>query len=208
MSFSKFFSKQARKPSGIFGRFIMSRIFEKNNADLHAFIIELLALEETDHVLDIGFGTGTLIRNMANIAKKGRIEGIDFSSAMVSIAQKKNKSHIKRGRVSLRQGSFEEMSYDDTAFDKICTANTIYFWPDIGSTLKEILRILKQGGKLIIGFADKAQLEKKSLSVDVFKFYSKDEVKNLLINAGFSGGVDIKTKPGKIFKLHCAVAVK
>jgi ubiquinone/menaquinone biosynthesis C-methylase UbiE len=100
------------------------------------------------------------------------------------------------------------MSYDDTAFDKICTANTIYFWPDIGSTLKEILRILKQGGKLIIGFADKAQLEKKSLSVDVFKFYSKDEVKNLLINAGFSGGVDIKTKPGKIFKLHCAVAVK
>jgi ubiquinone/menaquinone biosynthesis C-methylase UbiE len=149
MSFSMFFSKQARKPSGIFGRFIMSRIFEKNNADLHAFILKLLALEETDHVLDIGFGTGTLIKNMANIAKKGRIEGVDLSSAMVSIAQKKNNSHIKSGRVNLRQGSFEEMSYDDNAFDKICTANTIYFWPDIESTLKEILRILKPGGKLI-----------------------------------------------------------
>jgi len=62
MSFSTFFSKQARKPTGIFGRFYMSRVFEKGNAELNALVYEALSIRENDHILEIGFGTGTLIK--------------------------------------------------------------------------------------------------------------------------------------------------
>jgi ubiquinone/menaquinone biosynthesis C-methylase UbiE len=208
MNFKKFFSEQAGKPTGIFGRVIMSRIFEKGNADLNNFMKELLSPEETDNILEIGFGTGRLISDMAAITKQGIMEGVDLSETMVSIARKKNRKYMEEGRVKIRQGSFEEMSYRDIFFDKVCSANTIYFWSDPEDTAEKILKILKPGGKLVIGFGDKEQLKKKTLSSEVFRFYSHNEVKNILKNSGFTGGIDIMSKQGKSFILNCAVAVK
>ncbi len=208
MNFKEFFSKQAKKPSGIFGRVVMSFIFEKGNADLNNFMKELLSPEETDHILEIGFGTGGLISDMAAITKQGIIEGVDFSETMVSIARKKNRKYMEQGRVKIRQGSFEEMSYNDNSFDKVCSANTIYFWSDPEDTAEKILKILKPGGKLVIGFGDKEQLRKKPLSSEVFRFYSHNEVENILKNSGFTGGIDIMSRQEKSSVLNCAVAVK
>lgn len=207
MSFSKFFSKQARKPSGIFGQFVMSRIFDKGNAELNAFMKERLSLERDDRILEIGFGTGKLIHEMAGIADHGVVEGIDFSDTMVSVAKKKNKKYIADGRVKIRQGNFEEMSYRDNFFDKICTANTVYFWPTPENTVKQIMRILKPGGKFALAFGDREELEKKPLSAEIFRFYSQDDIKELLTNAGFTSA-DVMSEKGKSFRLHCAVAVK
>ena len=91
MSFKEFFSKQAQRPSGLFGRMIMSQIFEKGNAPLNALIKGQVAPRKTDHILEIGFDTGVLIRNMTGDVSRGVIEGIDFSETMVSIAKKKNR---------------------------------------------------------------------------------------------------------------------
>jgi cyclopropane fatty-acyl-phospholipid synthase-like methyltransferase len=99
MNFKTFFSEQARKPSGLFGRWVMARIFDLGNAALNDFMKELISLKENDHVLEIGFGTGKLIFNMAKQVKKGVIEGIDLSDTMVAIAEKKNKKYIAQGRV-------------------------------------------------------------------------------------------------------------
>jgi ubiquinone/menaquinone biosynthesis C-methylase UbiE len=90
MSFSTYFSKQAKRPSGLFGRFFMSRVFEKGNAELHALVLETLAIKENEHVLEIGFGTGLLLRQIADSLERGFIEGIDFSELMVAMALKKN----------------------------------------------------------------------------------------------------------------------
>lgn len=208
MNFKEFFSKQAEKPSGIFGRMVMSRIFEKGNSDLNNFMKELLSPEETDHILEIGFGTGGLISDMAAITKKGIIEGVDFSETMVSIARKRNKKYMEKGRVRIRKGGFEKMSYSDDSFDKVCSANTIYFWKDPVNTAGKILKILKPGGKLVIGFGDLEELKKKPLSSEVFRLYSNNEVRNILKKSGFTGSVDVVSKQGKSFILNCAVAVK
>lgn len=82
MNFSSYFSKQARKPAGLFGRFIMSRVFEKGNAELNALVYASLSVRDNDHVLEIGFGTGALIKKIAEHSKNGLIEGIDFSKSM------------------------------------------------------------------------------------------------------------------------------
>jgi ubiquinone/menaquinone biosynthesis C-methylase UbiE len=102
MNFKTFFSEQARKPSGLFGRWVMSRIFDYGNAAINDFMKELLSLKENDHVLEIGFGTGKLISEMAKRVNKGLIEGIDLSDAMVAIAKKKNKKYIAEGKVILQ----------------------------------------------------------------------------------------------------------
>ena len=98
---------------------------------------------------------------MAKQVNKGLIEGIDLSDTMVAIAEKKNKNYIAEGKVIIRQGDFEETAYNDNCFDKICSANTVYFWTQPDNFIKNILRILKPGGKLILAFVDKAQLESR-----------------------------------------------
>lgn len=75
MSFSSFFSKQAQKPTGLFGRIVMAIVFDIGNAYLNEMVSDALAIENNDHVLDIGCGTGKLIRNMANNISEGYIEG-------------------------------------------------------------------------------------------------------------------------------------
>ncbi len=207
MSFGAFFSKQARKPSGLFGRLIMSRVFDLGNAILNDFMAELLALQKDDHVLEIGFGTGKLINELAGQTGQGLIEGIDLSSTMVDMAKKRNRKYIAQGRVKIVLGDFDEVKYQDNDFDKVCCANTIYFWPDAEYSVRKIHRVLKPGGKLVLGFEDKAELEKRPLDPDVFRMYDKNEVEQLLTGVGFS---DVEIKSREIYStiVHCAVAIK
>lgn len=208
MSFSRFFSEQARKPTGLFGRLVMSIIFDKGNANINRFVYEIMSVQEDDHILEIGFGTGKLISEMAKKIDKGVIEGVDFSSTMVSIAQRKNKKHISKGKVKIIKGNFDEMSFQRESFNKVCSVNTIYFWPEPENTAKKIVDILKPGGMFVVAFEDNEQLKQRQLDNEVFRLYSKDDVKNLLINAGFSKGVSIKSREIGSTVLHCAVAIK
>jgi len=208
MSFKNFFSEQAREPSGVFGRVIMSRIFELGNAAINDFMKELLSLQENDHLLEIGFGTGKLITEMAKLIKRGLIEGIDLSNTMVALAEKKNRKYIAEGKVIIRQGDFEATDYSDNSFDKICSANTIYFWSHPDNYMQKILRILRSGGKLILAFEDKAQMEKRSLSANVFRIYRRDEIEDLLRRNGFSKNINVVSREVKSTLYHCAVAMK
>lgn len=171
-------------------------------------MLELLSLQENDRILEIGFGTGKLISEMVKLANRGFIEGIDFSDTMMNIAQKRLKQHIFEKKVNLRKGDFLECEYADSSFDKICSANTIYFWQQPDEYIRKMFKILKPGGKLVLGFTDKKHLESKSLSTDVFQLFSEDDVKNLLICNGFSDSVDVLSRRTKHEKYHCAVAVK
>ncbi len=208
MIYSEFFSKQARKPTGIFGRFYMSRVFEKGNVELNSLMYKTLSLGRNDHALEIGFGTGTLIKKIADNFDNGLIEGVDFSKSMVEIAQKKNKKHINSGKVIIRLGDFDEMLFDDNSFDKIFSVNTIYFWKNPKTSISKIYRILKPGGKLVIGFNDKDEMKKMPLNKDVFQYYSTQDVTELLSINGSLKNIDIITKKGKQKTCYCAVGTK
>jgi ubiquinone/menaquinone biosynthesis C-methylase UbiE len=79
MSFSTFFSEQARRPDGIFGRMVMSIVFDRGNAFLNDFVRELLSVQTNDRIFEIGFGTGKLMYTLAQQIGNGLIEGVDFS---------------------------------------------------------------------------------------------------------------------------------
>jgi ubiquinone/menaquinone biosynthesis C-methylase UbiE len=208
MSFSSFFSKQARKPSGLFGRLVMSNIFDFGNSYLNRFVNELLSPQNGEFILDIGCGTGKLIYTMASQISDGNFEGIDFSKTMISIAQKKNKKSIQTGQVKILKGNFDELPLRNDYYDKVCSINTIYFWHKPEFTAKKIADITKPDGFFIAGFEDMAQLEQRNLDADVFKIYSTEEVKNLFIEAGFSSGVTVESRKKGKLAFHCIVARK
>ncbi len=204
---SKVLSLQARKPAGIIGRYVMTRIFSRVNADLNSLVKEMLDLNRNDRVLEIGFGPGKLISKIAEITTEGVVEGIDFSPAMFRAAVKVNKYHIATGKVRLQKGECSSLPFDNESFDKLCSSNTLYFWKDPDKNLMEMFRVIKPGGRIVIGFRDDKQMSRLNLSEDIFSTYSLDEVVSLLTHAGFSDS-HIVEKECRPFHSYCAVATR
>ncbi len=204
---SRILSVQARKPSGFIGSYLMTKIFNDVNADLNSFVKELLDLEREDRVLEIGFGPGKLINEIADITTDGVVQGIDFSPTMLKRASKVNKQHIEQGTVKLHNGECSTLPFDNESFNTLCTVNTLYFWKEPDKCFCEMFRVIKPGGKVVVGFRDDKQMRKLNLSEDIFSLYSQGDVVNLLSDAGFSDA-HIREKEGVPFLSYCAIATK
>ena len=109
--------------------------------------------------MEIGFGPGKLIHEMAKITTEGTVEGIDFSDTMLNQANKVNKLYISSGVVRLQKGECSKLPYDNESFDKLCSVNTLYFLEDPDKCFLEMFRVLKHGGNIVIGFRDNIQMK-------------------------------------------------
>lgn len=208
MVISKLLSRQARKPSGLFGKWIIVFLFDKGNAELNRFVSEMVDIREKEHVLEIGFGTGFLIRLLSKQIKSGVIEEIDFSKTMFSVALKKNRKQIQTGKVKLSLGNFDEVPFEKTSFDKIFTVNTLYFWENPSDQIKKIATLLKSGGTILIAFEDETMLKRKPLDPNVFNYYSKEAVVSFLSQGNQFTNVHIESRKLGVSLFHCITAVK
>ena len=89
----------------------------------------------------------------------------------------------------------------------MCSANTLYFWPEPEENIREISRVLKENGRLVLGFRTSEQLQDLTFTKHGFTLYTADEVVKLLEKSGFSN-VSIVTSPYKTMDSYCAVATK
>jgi ubiquinone/menaquinone biosynthesis C-methylase UbiE len=208
MNFTTFFSRQARKPTGLFGRWIMSSIFDFGNKPLNRFVYSVMAPQGGDHILDVGCGTGKLIGRIARQTAGCVVEGIDFSASMVAIARRKNGKHIATGKVRIHEGTMDHLRVPVGTFTKICSVNTIYFWPAPESTIKKMVQLLKPGGMLVLGYEDIAQLKKRRLDAGIFRLYSKAEVETLVRNTGSASDVVTQSMGIGLSVFHCTVATR
>ena len=202
----RFFSRQARKPSGWFGRTVAVRLFDKGNSGLNTLMLDMAAPMRGQCVLEIGFGCGTVIRALADAVADGRVEGIDFSDAMMRVAAKRNRRHITDGRVVLRHGDFDEAAFPAASFDTVCSANTIYFWRDVPATCMRIHRVLKPGGRVVLAFVDKSRMDGMPLDMEVFRSIGCATLRDHLAEAGFSS-IEERTVPGQPAQL-CVAGTK
>jgi len=208
MGFSTYFSKQAKRPSGIFGRFFISLIFDKGNLELNSFVKETLAINKSDHILEIGCGTGSLLKLIANELENGIVEGIDFSKTMISIAKRKNKKQISKKKAIIRLGNFDELQFEKNSYDKIFSVNTIYFWRSPVSTISKASDLLKANGMLVLGFHSKEEMKKMDLDDNIFQLYSLQEVVHLLNTNEILKEVEIMSKKGQDKVNYCAIGIK
>ncbi|HIH98113.1 MAG TPA: class I SAM-dependent methyltransferase, partial [Thermoplasmata archaeon] len=80
----------------------------------------------------------------------GKTYGIDYSEDCVAVARKINRRLIKEGRVEILHGSVASLSFPNDSFDLVTAVETYYFWPDLIKNLREIRRVLKPGGFVIL----------------------------------------------------------
>jgi arsenite methyltransferase len=147
--------------------------------------IERLAIGTEDSVLDIGFGGGVGLRHVLN-GGAAFAAGIDISEAMLRQGRRRFRREIARGRVELKRGEVSTIPYEEGRFDGVFSANTIYFWPDPLAGLEEILRVLKPGGRLVLGTATIDAMQRRSFTCEGFGFFSEEDLAGLLRDAGFA----------------------
>jgi ubiquinone/menaquinone biosynthesis C-methylase UbiE len=144
---------QFHQPHGIGGRaagWVMAH--RGSNRKRNVWAAGLLDVQPGDRVLEIGFGPGIAIEAIARRATRGHVVGIDHSDVMVRQATRRNAAAVRAGRVELWLGTAEKLPAIDEPFDKILAVNSLMFWDDPVTRLKELRSLLRPGGQIAIAF--------------------------------------------------------
>jgi ubiquinone/menaquinone biosynthesis C-methylase UbiE len=184
----KYINGQYRRPTGSIGRWIGSKMARQHQPE-NAWTVNLLDVQSTDQVLEIGFGPGIAVEAVAARATKGLVAGIDFSQAMVSAANRRNAAAVRAGKVDLRYGDAAHLPFANDTFDKAFSIHSIYFWPDPIAVLTGIHRVLKPDGLLMLTVLPKVKWNPENpdlTGTPECKPYSDDELKTLLAQTGFT----------------------
>ena len=182
--------EQAKRPRGFIGS-VMLYIMNIAHRGMNKWLIQTGAIEDGDIILDIGCGGGRTIQSLSKINRKGKIVGIDFSEQAVKDSAKVNQLDVASGKVIIKQASVSDIPFADAFFDKITACQTHYFWPDLANDVKEVYRVLKQGGQFII----LSEIYKINYHRQDYK--TNKEIKQLLQSVGFqSVNIQEHTKKG------------
>jgi ubiquinone/menaquinone biosynthesis C-methylase UbiE len=185
------FLKNCRKPQGLMGRFV-AKSMNAGHAVISEWGLSHLKVARDAVVLDIGCGGGANIGRLLRICPEGRIYGIDYSDESVAVSRKKNSTALGK-RCNVRLGSVSALPYEADMFDAAIAFETVYFWPDIENDLREVGRVLRLGGVLLICNDACDPLDDTWTSrIDGMSIYGKDELTRLLSKSGFkTTGVSI-----------------
>jgi len=193
---------QCQKPHGFLGRLIL-RNMNSRHSSVTDWGLSHIKVAKSDVVLDVGCGGGRTVSKLAAMASEGKVYGIDFSNASVAVASKLNRKLIEAGRVEIREGSVSALPFANDFVDMITAVETHFWWPDLPTDIREVLRVLKPGGTIIViaeiykgAKTMTAQLAEKYLPISGMKMLSEDEHRALLEQAG-CGEVQVFTEPKK-----------
>lgn len=113
--------------------------------------IKSIAEEGPQQILDIACGTGDFSIEIAQHTNpETMITGLDLSEGMLQVMDRKVKEEGLSGRIRTQQGNSESMDFAGCTFDRVTIAFGIRNFENRETALKEILRVLKPGGRLVI----------------------------------------------------------
>ena len=122
-----------------------------SNRKRNAWAVSLMDVQPSDRVLEIGFGPGIAIREIARQATRGQVRGIDRSAVMRAQAARRNAAAIRAGLVSLTVASIEDPPAFEGPFDKVLAVNNVGMWSQPAARLKELAGLLRGDGLIAIG---------------------------------------------------------
>jgi ubiquinone/menaquinone biosynthesis C-methylase UbiE len=142
---------QFHHPTGAAGHvagWIMGR--RSSNVARNHWAVQLLDVQPSERVIELGCGPGVAIAALATRAIRGLVVGVDHSEVVIGQARRRNEAAIRAGRVRLIHTPVENLSISDGPFDAALAVNTVGMWPDPATQLRELRQLLRPGGRIAL----------------------------------------------------------
>lgn len=192
------FFENTRKPTGFGGKVMVTMMNIGHNA-LANWGLQYLSAAKDAQVLDCGCGGGANLTKLLEKCPEGKAWGVDYSAVSVEAAQKQNRKAIAAGRCTVQQASVAALPFAAEQFDLVTAFETVYFWPDLPQSFREVGRVLKPGGTFFICnecSGDTEKDEKWTEVIDGMTIYRDTQLQAMLEQAGFHAVQIHKNKKG------------
>ncbi len=160
---------------------------ERDHLPITLPVLKKMRLSATDSVLDVGCGAGGLSRRLAKMVPEGRVVGMDISDEMIRHARR---SSADFDNLLFITGETTEIPWQPNFFSRAISVESAYYWPDPAKGIKEVFRVLQEGGSawiLINYYRDNPHCHQwGSLLAVPTHLLSADEWAGLFHAAGFT----------------------
>ena len=125
--------------------------YDKDIKGQHARSLYPALLEKLSHIpfqsaLDLGCGTGEMLKLILQKDPHKELYGIDISEEMLAVAKSKLPEQVQ-----LFLGDSELLPFSDGSFDVVYCNDSFHHYPAPQNVLREVRRVLKPGGTFLIG---------------------------------------------------------
>jgi ubiquinone/menaquinone biosynthesis C-methylase UbiE len=117
-----------------------------------ALVHAALGAQTGDRVLDLGCGPGFYVSELlATVGPEGSVVGVDVSPDMLAVAAARSEGH---GNVEFHEAAASALPLPDESFDRVVSVQVFEYVEDIATALREIRRLLRPGGRLVLWDVD------------------------------------------------------
>lgn len=175
---------QLGRPHGLLGP-LVARELNRRNAQAIAAAVDATDLGRGGVVADIGFGGGLGVQLLLDrVGDGGVVHGIEIADDMLRRARSRFRGHVRSGRLRLAPGSLTAIPLDDASVDAAITVNTVYFITDLDAACAELARVLRPGGRAVIGIGDPDVMAQMPFTSHGFTIRPVAEIAEALENSG------------------------
>ena len=142
-------------------------------------------LQPEDDLLDIGCGPGGLLTEQAS--QVHFVAGLDLSDISLGTARQRLADRIAAGTAEVVKGDAMALPWEDGRFSVVSSMNCVKFVPEPLRAVREMYRVLRPGGRAVVGLGQRIQDQDESGKVDAWGQWqwSDADARRLIEGAGF-----------------------
>jgi arsenite methyltransferase len=115
-------------------------------------VAEALDARPGERILDVGCGPGFYVAEVLDrVGSEGSVVGVDASDQMLAVAAKRTEG---RGNVAFHRSDATALPVEDADFDAALSVQVLEYVEDVGAALREIARVLRPGGRVVLWDVD------------------------------------------------------
>lgn len=203
MAKAEWIARQSAHPRGWIGH-LVAGVMAWDTAGANTQALEALAVGPAEEVLELGCGHGRTLARLSALEPTARICGVDPSEVVRREARRRNRAGVTAGRIRIEDGDSGKLPFETGRFDAAFSVHTIYFWPDVAEGLRELGRVLRPGGRLLLAYRPDDPELRRALPASVYRLRSAAELEDALGGAGFR---EIETREQRSGKARLALTL-